>query len=548
MINVLLSSTRMVVAKQKKTRGGAILEPLFVMPIGPDKSDYSAIAQRLKEKLKELSVKEKRLCIILSEDVVFKEFTHQPVADKVLNGFAQIEAKTVLRTDAVKYSVDCMNYGPHKNEAGEETAMLFATPITCLQKLRDGFAAAGFYTDSVHTVFSTYAATLSRVLPIVLPDLTGAAIDFGYDDTLIDLYENGELVSQRRLPGLLNCLAPVVKEDTGCADDKVAEKLAENSFSAAYAEKANEALTNYSYDILRTLRVLSAPLHITPQQFFISGEACRDAVFLKLVIESLGLPCTRADHVTEQMAPFLAPEGAMSGMLVLAGCQYDTLNLLASMRQQKTGSIVSAGTCALVTGILVLGILAPQAAKMMKKSTLQVTQTRYNALYQVQTALDELANARERVAKIGAKNTALLAYQSNTGTVLSRTLGLFGEGLTIQNISFDAASGAYETTFVAYNLDFFLKLKDKIYADEDYYLDLQLSVTRQENATYIGTLHFVPADYQALPVTEQTAPQDATAPEDTVAVNDYVDVTKPAADANAPLSPDDAAQALLGGL
>ncbi|MEG1381204.1 MAG: hypothetical protein RSC73_03075 [Ruthenibacterium sp.] len=526
MINVLLSGTRMVVAKQKKTHGGAVLQPLFALPIGTDKNDYNAIAQTLKKKLKEQNVREKRLCIIMGEDIIFKEFTHQPVADKVLTGFAQIEAKTALRTEAAKYSVTCMNYGGHKNEAGEETAMLFATPIERLQRLRDGFASVGFYTDAVRTVFSAYAATLSRVLPAVLPDLTGAAIDFGYEDTLIDLYEHGELVSQRRLPGLLTCLAPVVKADTGCDDLSVAEKLAENNFSGAYAAQANEALTNYSYDILRTLRVLSAPLHITPEQFFISGEACRDEVFLKLVMESLGLPCTRADHVTEQMAPFLSPDGSLTGSLVIAGGEYDTLNLLAAMRQQKTSSVVSAGTCALVTGIVVLGMLAPQAAKMMKKSTLQITQTRYDALYPVQKALDELATAQDKVVKIGEKNTALNAYRSNTGTVLARTLALFGKGLTIQNISFDAASGAYQATFLAHDMTYFLALKDKIYADESYYLDLQLSVNRQEDSTYVGTLHFVPADYHALPVPpeEAPAPEAAAAPDGTVSPDDFVEI------------------------
>ncbi|MEG1550007.1 MAG: hypothetical protein RR395_06220 [Ruthenibacterium sp.] len=530
MINVLLSGTRMVAAKQKKTRGGAVLQPLFAMPVGVDKSDYAAIALQLKEKLQALSVKEKRLRIIMGEDVVFKEFTHQPVSEKVLNGFAQIEAKTVLRTDAVQYSVACMNYGGHKNEAEEETAMLFATPFERLQKLQDGFASAGFYIDSVHTVFSAYTAMLRCVLPVVLPDLTGGAIDFGYEDTLINLYEHGELVSQRRLPGLLSCLAPVVKEETGCDDAAVAEKLAENKFSDAYAEKANEALTNYSYDILRTLRVLSAPLHIAPEQFFLSGEACRDKVFLKLVMENLSLPCTRADHVTEQMAPFLAPEGSLAGALVLAGAQYDTLNLLAGMRQKKTGSIISAGTCAVLTGVVVLGILAPQAAMLIKKSTLQITQTRYNALSSVQNALDELAATQDRVTQIDAKNEALRAYQSNTGTVLARTLALFGKGLTIQDISFDATDGAYQTTFVAYDMRYFLDLKDKIYADESYYLNLNLSVLQQQNGTYAGTLHFVPADYHALPVIAEDAPAEDAAPA-----------------ASEAQTPTDAAESLLGG-
>ncbi|MEG2834346.1 MAG: hypothetical protein RR859_09295, partial [Ruthenibacterium sp.] len=223
---------------------------------------------------------------------------------------------------------------------------------------------------------------------------------------------------------------------------------------------------------------------------------------------------------------------------------YDTLNLLAAMRQQKTSSVVSAGTCALVTGIVVLGMLAPQAAKMIKKSTLQITQTRYDALYPVQKALDELATAQDKVVKIGEKNTALNAYRSNTGTVLARTLALFGKGLTIQSISFDAASGAYQATFLAHDMTYFLALKDKIYADESYYLDLQLSVNRQEDSTYVGTLHFVPADYHALPVPpeEGLTPAAVATSDGTVSPDDFVEITSEESAAS-----QSAAQAPTGG-
>ncbi|MEG2843069.1 MAG: hypothetical protein RR900_06245, partial [Ruthenibacterium sp.] len=141
-----------------------------------------------------------------------------------------------------------------------------------------------------------------------------------------------------------------------------------------------------------------------------------------------------------------------------------------------------------------------------------------------------LATTQSRVTQIGEKNEALRAYQSNTGTVLARTLALFGKGLTIQDISFDATDGAYQTTFVAYDMRYFLDLKDKIYADESYYLDLNLSVLQQQNGTYAGTLHFVPADYHALPVIAEEAPAEDAAPA-----------------ASEAQTPTDAAESLLGG-
>ena len=516
MINVLFSGTGMVVARQKKAGKGAQTKLLGTLAVPPG-GDAAQAARTLRDKLRKLKINDKHLRLILCEQVVFKEFSHQPVGDKALQGFARIEARSVLREQADDFCVRCMRYGAHTNEKGEVTSMLLAVGEQQLKSLRAAFIAAGFSVDAVSSQFSAYAATLARVLPKIAPELTGAALDFGYEYTLISLYSKGELVSQRRLPGVLACLVPVVQEDTGCRAEEAPEKLAENKFTSAYPEKARAALLGFTYDILRTLRVLSAPLHIAPEEFVLSGAACRDRVFLSLVTEALGMPCITVDSKAKEVAGLLAPQGSVTGLMVLSGPAYDKLDLLDEIRQQKKGSVINLTTCSIVTCIAVLGLLVPFGVLLVKQNMVEAAQARTDALSDVQAQLDALTEARDAQAGIGTRADAVQEYRSNTGETLPRVLALFTGSYTLLGVSYDSEYGGYQVTFLSDTKENFLALKDSIYADGDYYLNPQMSIQRQTaDGSYQCTMYFVPADYAALPAEE--AASENTQSESTVSV------------------------------
>lgn len=504
MINVLISNARVVAVQQKKVGKGSSTKVLLSANLPGGSTDFAAAAQLLRERLTAAKVRDKAVRLILGEQVVFKEFQHQPVGEKAVDGFAHIEAKTVLREQAGGYSVTHMRYGTHVNDAGEQTSMLLAVPTALLRTANAGFGAAGFRLLSVHSQFSCYTATLRQALPAVAPALTGAAIDFAYEATLINLYHAGELVSQRRLPGILECLAVPVMEDTGCAPEEVSAKLAANKFSPAYAAKAQVAITNFTYDILRSLRVLAAPLHITPEQFVLTGAACRDAVFLRFVVENLGLPCVVADDEAGKLAKYLAPKGSLAGLFVLAGPMYDTIDMLNDVRDKQKATIINTFTCAVITGVVLLGISIQPIALLVQTQMVSMAQLRYESLMDVEERLNNLTSVKALVSSIADKSATLGTYNSNAGATLPRVLQLFTEAsFTLEDVAYAGEEGAYQVTFLAATKEDFLRLKDRIYADGTYYLNLSMSIVRQtEEGSYLCQLYFIPADYIALPKTE----------------------------------------------
>lgn len=518
MINVLLSAAYMVAAQQKKNgRRGAQTKRLFTAALPAVTEDYTAAAQLLKERLAELRVHDRDVNLILGEEIVFKEFSHQQVGAKALADFAALEAQTVLRENADSYVVQSMHYGPHKNEKGEVTSMLLAVPALTLKKLRAAFAGADFSVESVRSLFGCYTAVLGRALPLVAPGLTGAAIDFGYEYTLINLYDAGKLVSQRRLPGVLAALAPAVMEDTGCTMGEVSEKLAANRFSPAYAAAARGVLTNFTFSILRTLRVLSAPLHIQPEKFFLSGIACRDRTFLTLVQESLALPCILADDEAAKLRAVLAPQGSVTSLMVLSGPAYDTVDLLEPLRAQKTGSIFNATTCVVLTLLVAAGLCVQPLALTVKQRMLAAEQAKFDALAPTQQQITDLAGARGRVSAIQEKSAAVSAYTSNTGTTLPQVLSLFGPDYTLEEVLYSSADGSYQVNFLADTKEHFLALKDAVYANSEYYLNPSLSIVRQqEDGSYLCTMYFVAAGYTPLP--EEPAADSTAAADSAVSV------------------------------
>ncbi|MEG1010792.1 MAG: hypothetical protein RRZ93_00010 [Ruthenibacterium sp.] len=504
MINVLISNARLVAAQQKKAGKGCVTKQLLAFGLPQSSADFTAAAKLLRERLNKLKVRDKALHIILGEQVVFKEFQHQPVSARSLAGFARIEARAVLRENAEGYSVAHMCYGTRQNEQGEQTSMLLAVPTELLKELRAAFGGAGFRVDSVHSQFSCYSAVMARVLPVLAPELTGAAIDFGYEATLINLYQEGSLVSQRRLASILDCLAEPVMEDTGCTAAEVSEKLAQNKFSPAYAPKAQAAITNFTYDILRSLRVLAAPLHIMPERFVLTGAACRDTVFLRFVMENLDLPCVVADDEQARIAKLIAPHGSLTGLFVLAGPLYDSVDLLDAVREKQKSTAVNLAACVVLTGIVALGLAVQPMELLIEQSMVNSAQKRYESLADIESRIGELSAAKAQMASLAAKADTLAQYTSNTGKTLPRALAFFeNEDFALQVTDYTSEDGAYQATFIAKTKEDFLRLKDKIYADKSYYLNLSMSIVRQrEDKSYLCQLYFVPADYIPLPEAE----------------------------------------------
>lgn len=523
MLNVMITETRLIAVRQKKTAAGAEAHYVCSVPRMPGETGCAAAAAALRAKLQKAGEKEKRAVLILTGDVVFKEFTHLPVSAKAVMGFARLEARTVLRDEADKYSISYMDYHGSINEKGEETGMLLATAHSTLAQVKKAFSAAGFSVESVQSTFNCYVSVLAKLLAQSKPEFSGAAIDYGYEDTLLAVYNAGQLVSLRRLPGLRNAFAPVVKEVTGCEDSAVDDYLYGGEYSAAYLQRACEALDNYNYDILRAVRVASVPLHFEVESFYISGEVCTEQAFCAGMQSTLALPCTFAGQGDAAVEEMVSKEADAPRLVLIAGAQYTGgFNLLNEQKKRRLASLKNTSSCALLTGLVVVGMLVWPVSLMVQRIDLGSVRQRHQQLQTVQNQLDELAIAKALNTGINAKLETLQNYTGNTADTLADTLALFGDGLTVGQVAFDGVTGAYSVTFYARDDAAFTALKNKIYANEAYYLNLSLTSTLQANGSdvFAGTYECL---LQFVPLTQKQLPANAVAETDAVTAEESAD-------------------------
>ena len=126
------------------------------------------------------------------------------------------------------------------------------------------------------------------------------------------------------------------------------------------------------------------------------------------------------------------------------------------------------------------------------------------------------AEAQTRVLSIDNKLAALKDYTSNMGETLPDVQALFTDGLMLESISYDGTVGQYDVQFKTKDIQLFLQLKEKIYQNKGYYLNLTLSSDLDETGLYNCRLSFTPSSYIALPAPtpapEQTPVE--TTPED----------------------------------
>ena len=510
MISLVFTSTQMIATLHTAAAG----KPLFRLPREQNTTSYAAAAAQVKQALKACNVKARRISITLMDDVVFKEFSHQPVAEKAVAGFARLEARTVLREQYDHFSVSHLPFGAYQNAAKEHVCLLLATPLNILKSIEMGFAGEGFSVACIHSGFDAFAAACAMALPTVMGDKTYAAIDFGYDYTLINIYANGLLVSQRRLPGLSASLLPTLVQAMQ-TDEKTALKTLETGeFAPEFAEEVQGLATSFIWDILRTVRVVCAPIHLELEAFFISGDACANEGFRAMAVDNLGLPCVFVDDV--QLPASIAFKKPLTAAFINIGGAASKLDLLGALREAKKSTRVNTFTCAAVTALVAIGLLAQPFAVALKTQSVAAIETRLAALSPVANALAAAAEAQTRVLSIDNKLAALKDYTSNMGETLPDVQALFTDGLMLESISYDGTVGQYDVQFKTKDIQLFLQLKEKIYQNKGYYLNLTLSSDLDETGLYNCRLSFTPSSYIALPAPtpapEQTPVE--TTPED----------------------------------
>lgn len=516
MLNVLLTDTRIIVARQSKTQSGSDTQMLFSCPRPQEDKTYEKTAEELRRRLRDYPDKDKRMVLILGSEVVFKEFTHQQASAKALQNFAALEARSVLRQDAERYSISYQSYGSATNNKGENFGMLLATEQATLKAINRAFNQNGFTLESVQSVENCYIAILQQLLPKMMPHFSGAAIDYGYENTLVCVYNKGQLVSVRYLPGLRTAFAPIVKQVLNTTDEaEVDNYLYGGKYSAAYLKRACEALENYNYDILRAVRVVCVPMQFEVENFFLSGELCEEEIFRVSIQSTLALPCTFANYSNKVVANRISSIEDPLPITLLAGAQYvGNFNLLEAEKHRSGNKTAQLIMCLVLTLVAVLGMCAYPVILAMGDKELEKREARLEDLQPVQDALNAKAAAQSKLDGLDAQVESLANFRSNLYAVYPEVLALFGDGYTIDAIEYNGKNGAYTITFYCHEWDDFLTMKNlvnnAVIKDENgeskkFLLNLSLtaSFVKDEKDDFGGMfqcqLQFIPSNQNLLP-------------------------------------------------
>lgn len=493
MISILMSATTLVAVKKQKLG----VKPLFTMPINIEDGGVLGVAQRYKQRLRQGKIRDKRVQITLLENIIYKEFSHVPTSQKAAAGYAVLEARTVLREQARNYIINHIDYGKYQNKNNEEVSLLLAAPTALLKALQTAFLSCGFSIHGIHSAFDAYMAACNNVAVPLMGKKSFVAIDFGLEHTVMNVYCNGLLASQRRLHGYSTALTSFIMADTGCSEIEAVMKLRETALPEQLHEKVKEALLSFIWDTLRTVRVVTAPLSVNLDEFFLSGDMCENKALRTLLAETLELPCTFASDVD---CSSLRVTTLKSSLFMHAGAALSPMDLLAEIRIAKKNTIFDVGVCATLTIIVAIGLLTQPFVLLLRNSALDSAKSNYQALHLVKDALDRSIIAASKISGIASRKEALAKYASNAGETLPATANLFtSAGLTLGTLSYDGLTGTYNISFTADSKETFLKLKDKIYANPEYYLNLNLSTAEDESGTIICTLTFVPVSFKAPP-------------------------------------------------
>lgn len=492
MISLLISATAIVAVKAQKTG----VKHLFNMPLDIENGGILAVVQRYKQKLLSEKLFDRRVSITLLENIVYKEFSHLPTTQKAVTGFAALEARTVLREQANNYLINHIDYGSYRNKNDEEISLLLAAPTAFLKAMQTAFVSCGFTIHGIHSSFDAYMAACQAVAVPLMGQKSFVAIDFGYENTMLNVYCYGLLASQRRLQGFSSALLEFVMADVGCNESEAVLKLRETKLSEPLHERVKEAILSFIWDTLRTVRVVTAPLSINLEEFFISGEMCENKVLRDLLSETLELPCTFANDVD---CSALNCTKNKSSLFIHAGAGISKMDLLSEIRIAKKNTIFDVGVCAAITAIVVIGLLTQPFVVLLRNISLENAEAQKQSLALVSQALSRSMSASAKLNGIAKRKEALKECASNAGETLPQVAQLFvKEGLAVNNLTYDGATGTYNINFKANSKEMFLELKDKIYSNPEYFLNLNLSSYAVEDGSYFCILTFIPASHKEL--------------------------------------------------
>lgn len=462
------------------------------------------LVKDLASALKAKNIKSKNIALTFDDEIVQKEFTHQRMSHENINKLAKIEAEIALRENVSDYIVVCRHDSDKANANNEQTSVLYALHTATIDKILDAFSKSKFKVIKIVPSSNAYANAIKRLVAVrkvkdMFPGGVFTSVDFSEEQTLVTIYKDYKVVFQRRQNSvfydLVSLLCQVGGYDWNTASDMLYSKFDTDSFPQEFLLGASSLISTSVYDVLRTARIGALSDGEQQGAALISGELCSCPVFFERMIGNLNLDYVNINTIERQISPAIKVNdkaAKISDSLIAAGVgissewAVDMMDLVREKRKKVYANTTLNVT--LAVAVLVAMCVMP-AIYYFNQMTINQQEKMLEELSEARDLHDMSVALKNRVNKIGELETVLNGISSNSSGILGKVFDTYAGDAEITNLTYDGHTGDVTTQFNVNTVDGFVALKDEIYADSFYRLNLNMEFSRSVNQ-YNGTLRF----------------------------------------------------------
>lgn len=481
-----------------------ILKKRLNYSVGNDWDFFDSIAKDLAEELKSQKIKIKNIALMLDDEIIQKEFTHQKASKENINKLAKIEAETALRESVSEFTVLCRQDGDRVNANNEQTSVLYALRNTTISKILETFSKNKLRVTRIVPVSNAYANAVKRLLAIrKAKDMFNvgefAAIDFSEEKTLITIYQNYKVVFQRRQNSvfydLVSLLCQVGGYDWNTASEMLYSQFDTESFPQEFLEGASSLISTSVYDVLRSARISTASDGQQIANALISGELCLCPVFYDRMINNLNMQYININSIAQQLPGIIKvseKDSSVAAALVSCGVALPSdwlADIMDSVRKNRRKIRLNVTASAALAGAVVIAMCVLPAVYYFNQMILLKDEKNINEFAEAKALYEQSVVLKDKINNISDSEKLLSDISSRSSDILFRVFNTYSGSAEITSFTYDGRTGEITSAFNVGTVDGFVKLKDKIYADSFFALNLNMEFSQAGN-NYNGKLRF----------------------------------------------------------
>lgn len=518
MIIAEITRNRFSITKARKRSSGVVFNNCamgsFALPSGIEQVDFPKFAANaIADAIKSRGIAGRAVTLILDDEIIIKEFSHQSASGKHLQTLAELEAEAVLSDERTDYSAVYRRYGNRKNITGELTSVLYLLRNDMLLAFVEAFSTRGLSVSGVYSNTNVYTNAVNHIINSRLAKrMPGngnfAAIDFSSCKTTISVYQGFRLAGQRSLYSIYSDLLNLIHE-SGETDEEQAEYLlTSGTYSDQIREKAGVLVSSAINEALRTARSVLDSGRIELSSVILSGSLCSFPLFYNQVVDKLGLPHFSIDdfpksasrvHISSKCPRPVSDLFLFSGAVVKTPFLAD---LCEPVNRRMRNKFFNRTNCIILTIIAVLSMcLQPYlyycSKQTIKADNAQLAQyTEIAALTGKLYSLQQQINAKESLVK------SMPFGVSAAGDNISRIVNLLNGKAQLISLSYNGSTGETDISATVGGTEPFFQILKAIKADGHFTVNPNTSVNENADGQYTCTLTLIPVKFKPITAAE----------------------------------------------